>query len=515
MLITLACFWGNSKGAEASESREHPKCVRNFEVGRKNRVGKLSARERSDIRPFRIAHALSNTMIACPNCSTQNTLDSLFCRRCGAGFSEDLLKEEQAKLEASVAKGMDLLHDGEVSEAFVIAEASILTNPAYPLGYALKGMVHEKRGELAQALDCYETVVSLNPDSAIDRIKLNQLRTVIQNRANQTPEPDRKTAGVIAVASVILFAGIGWGIIELSKAGKSEQVSTTAGDRFAQNGGMDSSGLGANPGVNQPPQNGVDPAGKVPNPAAAQGNNQPNPGDVPAVRNGEPNRGSNERTGFPGSVPRPTIEGELPPAEVKITGDIGPGSNSNQGGGSRGSNQGFGNQGSGNQGGGQTKPPVENPGKGGRDADPEPDINQKSRKDPGRIEIVPSAGQNTGPALPGGGAVVPDRDPDPNTGDGRGQENYRRIGDQQYQSGNLENAAKSYEQALAGGGDRASISMRLGDVYKRLRRNADAANAYRGAIEAYEDRLKRGVGDADQTKQTLSRLRSSLKSVGG
>lgn len=445
-------------------------------------------------------------MIACPNCSTQNTLDSLFCRRCGAGFSEDLLKEEQAKLEASVAKGMDLLHDGEVSEAFVIAEASILTNPAYPLGYALKGMAHEKRGELAQALDCYETVVSLNPDSAIDRIKLNQLRTVIQNRANQTPEPDRKTAGVIAVASVILFAGIGWGIIELSKAGKSEQVSTTAGDRFVQNGSLPNSDLRANPGTNQPIQQSTDPAGKVPNPAASQGNGQPNPGDVPAVRNGEPNRGSNERTGFPTSVPRPTISGELPPAPVEFTGQIGGRVDPNQ-------------NNSGARGGNQTntvpRPPVENPPKSKPDDDPEPDINQKTRRDPGRIEIVPSAGQNTGPALPGGGAVVPDRDPDPKTTDGRGQENYRRIGDQQYQSGNLENAAKSYEQALAGGGDRASISMRLGDVYKRLRRNADAANAYRGAIEAYEDRLKRGVGDADQTKQTLSRLRSSLKSVGG
>ena len=445
-------------------------------------------------------------MIACPNCSTQNTLDSLFCRRCGAGFSEDLLKEEQAKLEASVAKGMDLLHDGEVSEAFVIAEASILTNPAYPLGYALKGMAHEKRGELAQALDCYETVVSLNPDSAIDRIKLNQLRTVIQNRANQTPEPDRRTAAVIAVASVILFAGIGWGIIELSKAGKSEQVSTSAGDRFVQNNlgaGMD---LNRGTGVTGQPN--PDPSGKAPGPAAPQTNNRPNPGDVPPVRNGETDRNTNRGTGFPGQIPLPRMQGDLPPAPVDFSGPIAGNVNPNQG------NQG--NQGARN---GSTNstvpvPPAQNPNKGNPDDDPEPDVNQKSRRDPGRIEIVPSAGQNTGPAIPGGGAVVPDRDPTPSN-DGRGQENYRRIGDQQYQSGNLENAAKSYEQALAGGGDRASISMRLGDVYKRLRRTADAANAYRNAIEAYEDRLKRGVGDADQTKQTLSRLRSSLKSVGG
>jgi len=450
-------------------------------------------------------------MIACPNCSTQNTLDSLFCRRCGAGFSEDLLKEEQAKLEASVAKGMDLLHDGEVSEAFVIAEASILTNPSYPLGYALKGMAHEKRGELAQALDCYETVVSLNPDSAIDRIKLNQLRTVIQNRANQTPEPDRRTAAVIAVASVILFAGIGWGIIEMSKAGKSEQVATTAGDRFAQGNEFNNPALGTNPGVNPTSQPGVDPAGKVPPAGANQPTNQPNPGDVPPVRHGAQDRGNSQRTGFPGSVPRPSIEGNLPPAPVDFSGPITGNVNPAQGNGFRGTGQG-----ANNQGGTQPKQPVTDSGqKGGRDDDPEPDINQKSRKDPGRIEIVPSAGQNTGPAIPGGGAVVPDRDPTPSNNDGRGQENYRRIGDQQYQSGNLENAAKSYEQALAGGGDRGSISMRLGDVYKRLRRNADAANAYRNAIEAYEDRLKRGVGDADQTKQTLTRLRSSLKSVGG
>ena len=33
-------------------------------------------------------------------------------------------------------------------------------------------MVHERRAQYAEALDSFETVVALNPDSTLDKIKL-------------------------------------------------------------------------------------------------------------------------------------------------------------------------------------------------------------------------------------------------------------------------------------------------------------------------------------------------------
>ncbi|HLO97933.1 MAG TPA: tetratricopeptide repeat protein, partial [Fimbriimonas sp.] len=98
-----------------------------------------------------------------------------------------MIEEEQEKLREIITKGMESFQSGNADEALAIADHAILTNPSYAEAYALKGLAHERKGAYAEALDAYETVVALNPDSTIDKIKLNQLRNAFAQRQAGDP----------------------------------------------------------------------------------------------------------------------------------------------------------------------------------------------------------------------------------------------------------------------------------------------------------------------------------------
>ena len=162
-------------------------------------------------------------MVACPKCVVNNTLDSAFCKKCGAILPISMIEEEQEKLKEIVTKGMESYQSGNLDEAMAIADHSIITNPSYGEAYALKGLIHERKGAYAEAFDAYETVVALNPDSTIDKIKLNQLRNAFAVRQGGEPRADRKSAALMAVAAMVLVlsvGGISYGIIQSSKETK-------------------------------------------------------------------------------------------------------------------------------------------------------------------------------------------------------------------------------------------------------------------------------------------------------
>lgn len=197
-----------------------------------------------------------------------NTLDSAFCKKCGAVLPVTMIEEEQEKLKEIVTKGMDSYQNGHLDEAFAIADHAILTNPSYAEAYALKGLVLERKGAYAEALDAYETVVALNPDSAMDKIKLNQLRNAFAMRQAGEPKMDRKGAAMMAVGVsflIIAVSGVVYGISQSSKETKSAAGTNTP---IQQN-------LNPNLGTQQNPNTGT----ATGNPT---GKNQ-DPGQVPAL----------------------------------------------------------------------------------------------------------------------------------------------------------------------------------------------------------------------------------------
>ena len=235
-------------------------------------------------------------MVACPKCVINNTLDSAFCKKCGAILPISIIEEEQEKLKDIVAKGMESYQTSNLEEAMMVADHAILSNPSYAEAYALKGLVHERQGAYAEALDAYETVVALNPDSTMDKIKLNQLRNAFATRQAGEPKMDRKGAALMALGVTLACAAIGgisYGVIQSSKESKPSLATnapmTQGNPNLLANRNNTSTGQ---PGIN------VDP-----------NRQNPAPGEVPAIGsdknpeiNSRPQTGNQQR--ISGSVSR-------------------------------------------------------------------------------------------------------------------------------------------------------------------------------------------------------------------
>ena len=144
-------------------------------------------------------------MYACKQCGTGNPLDSSFCKKCGTALPADELSEARARLAEMLDEGNNLFTEGRTDEAMLIAEAAVNANPSSHLAYSLKGLCHERLGQIAEALECYETAVGLNTDSSLDKVKVAALRNRLAQRVTEAPEPNRRSAAMIGVAAAVLF----------------------------------------------------------------------------------------------------------------------------------------------------------------------------------------------------------------------------------------------------------------------------------------------------------------------
>lgn len=148
-------------------------------------------------------------MIACKHCLTKNSLDSTFCKHCGTAIPDDERQQALMKHEELVQAGFEMLQNNRAAEAMLVAEQAVLEYPTSPAALSLKGMCHEGRGEVAEALDCYEQVVELKPDSALDKIKVNQLRNMMVAKASEAPVAQDRRGAMLVAACVAVFLGFG------------------------------------------------------------------------------------------------------------------------------------------------------------------------------------------------------------------------------------------------------------------------------------------------------------------
>ena len=62
-------------------------------------------------------------MVACKGCEALNSLDSVFCKRCGLGLPEESIGQAQEKLEELLKEGFAIFNEGRTDEAMMVAEA--------------------------------------------------------------------------------------------------------------------------------------------------------------------------------------------------------------------------------------------------------------------------------------------------------------------------------------------------------------------------------------------------------
>ena len=115
----------------------------------------------------------------CTECGTRNSADSKYCKECGypinAGY-RTLMQSIEGDLEIDdagrqrVKKLLDMAfwhHESGNPDAAVIAcEAALTIQPNCTTAHSLLGILCEKSGDDAGAVEHFESVVRLNPDSA-------------------------------------------------------------------------------------------------------------------------------------------------------------------------------------------------------------------------------------------------------------------------------------------------------------------------------------------------------------
>ena len=410
-------------------------------------------------------------MLACKHCSTSNSLDSTFCKKCGTAVPSDQKREATLQLDKLIDEGLSALNAGRSAEALAIADAAIATDPTHLGALQLKSTVHERRGEIADALQSAERIVELNPDSELDRIKRNGLRTSLLN-ATAPVAPNRSLAFAAAAAAMVLVACAG--VLIARKPGEAPAVPTVASNDAPI----------VEPSVFAPPTQAESAPAAAPQAAAK-------PNEVVVGDSRLPTRDpgmsaelppANGRIGDTEIKPyEPNVGGTLPPAGGTGSGAA-PSNNPPK-----------------------AKPPVA---KTDRDADPNPDPLPPSagtQEDAGQIEISVS---KVGGPRKGGGQMIPETRTNGSTA-------YARVGTERFGLGDYAGAATNLEKAVAGGGDAVGLNLRLAQAYSRLGRNSDAAAAYERSRAAADSALAGGKGNKELLTEQRATADAGLKTVRG
>jgi Tfp pilus assembly protein PilF len=146
-------------------------------------------------------------MVSCSNCASMNGLDSAFCRKCGVALPAEELRLAAERLDACLDDGYALFNDGRSDEALVVAESVLASWDGSLRALTLKGLCHESRGEYGQALASYERAVEIDPASALNRIKVDQLRGKLVAPATTPPRRGLAITGAAATVALVIAGG--------------------------------------------------------------------------------------------------------------------------------------------------------------------------------------------------------------------------------------------------------------------------------------------------------------------
>ncbi len=145
----------------------------------------------------------------CPNCDTNNGKTNKYCRACGTRLEvlssrepEPPAPTDEVALGEELFAVHELVESGDLDTALEKSEALSEANPGSGSAHAIAALVYERKSELAfedgdpaqgreflkRAIDRYEAIVDLNPDSAADRGKLASLRMKLSGHITAAPK---------------------------------------------------------------------------------------------------------------------------------------------------------------------------------------------------------------------------------------------------------------------------------------------------------------------------------------
>lgn len=400
-------------------------------------------------------------MVRCPDCETSNSTDSKFCKFCGAALPEEELVQAQIKLNELLSEGYRIFNEGRTEEARLIAESALESAPNTVQALTLKAMCCEREGELAEALELYEKVVELNPDSALDKIKVTHLRNQLAAKQIEVPEPNRKLALIVAASAVVLVVCVG-AIIAALTSDKAEATESPQARASSNNSVAAFDKTGTVPPAQEQAKNAPAEADPTPAPSRPQGGIVTPPtawpgGQLPIA----PDEGTRPLTVDLNPAARATVHTPAAPSggDESVAGQ-----NKKE----------------------EIDPPVE----------PE--------KQPEEKKAIVEVTVKSGPRNYGGS-------------DDSNNANELMVliksANEQFMLSRYQSAAQAYEKALKVGADPASTNQRLGQCYSNLGRKSEAISAYIRAIDAYKSALERSNSPA--LRAGLNACNNALKVLRG
>lgn len=416
-------------------------------------------------------------MISCAHCHTDNGLDSKFCKSCGQPLPEESIKEAVDKHEKMIREGYALFNSGRTGEAQMIAQAAVEQDGTSANAYSLLGMCLERNGQLAEALECFERVLMICPDSALDRMKVTQLRATLTNSVKIHSSRKSRFAVLAAIGAMVVVAGMGVILLNATPRAVAANVpSTTAASQAdAQKPFVSPAqqAMNAPQSTGQPPkqQAAPDPV-QVATDALAKAVARERTPSTPDSNETKPDDPSTKDVPVAPVFPAVPSGTDMTSAKADIPNTVKSDAQA-------------------------TDPtPVPDGSKAPQAKDPEP-----PKEDPGVIEISVSHAHGDSGQASGGS---------PNQ-----LQALLKAAKNQFLVGRYDSAAKTYEKALAAGGDPATINQRLGMCYSRLGRTSEAVAAYTRAAGAFESELNSGQGDAQRLKAGRDACRQAIMVLKG
>ncbi|HWP32086.1 MAG TPA: tetratricopeptide repeat protein [Fimbriimonadales bacterium] len=171
----------------------------------------------------------------CSNCQAKNAQDAKFCNMCGEKLEAPVVLTPE-ETESLLAEGYSAIQNDKPSEALYIAETVLKADPKNTSALALKALVHEQREDLETALSLYEQILSLKPDSTLDRIRLIQIHKQLEAKAplESIEQKSQRSLALLAGAGACLTV-IVLGVVLALATSKSSSVPNTEKERYASN----------------------------------------------------------------------------------------------------------------------------------------------------------------------------------------------------------------------------------------------------------------------------------------
>lgn len=436
-------------------------------------------------------------MVLCEHCDSKNSLDSTFCKGCGREISDQAREAAREENNRLIAEGYSMLGEGRTDEAELIAKSVLEADESVLGAWSLLGMVYERKGEWLGALECYERVLQKNPDSALDKIKVTQLKASLQKSMAPESQPNRKLALASAAAAVVFMGLVG--VIVATTLTKPVAAQDNPAQKQMVNNNVPTQNIGDISGFQQPNAQAKN--------TQAQNENLDLNGGVPPIRNNQEqpesnlvasNQGSSNNfrgsrnfelpasrngslSSLPstgrGNIPLPDDESSYRPVSVDP-----------------------------NALGLQARD--ENEPKPDRN-EPQEDTNAQNNNSNNNVD------ENNQPEKKNRGVIVIT----PHQGggnNGNSDENEVEVvlktAREKRMTGQYAEAAKSYERARSLGRDNGQVNQSLGMIYEKLNRKSEALAAYQRALPKLEADVRAGKPGA---KQALESTKQAIKNLNG